>query len=45
VLWNDYKELTGDLKEIYRAVTEDETLKALDEFSDKWDEKYPQISR
>ncbi|TEW53680.1 transposase, partial [Psychromonas sp. RZ22] len=36
---------TADLKGIYRAVTEDEALKALDDFSDKWDEKYPQISR
>ena len=45
VPWKDYKELTGDLKGIYRAVTEDEALKALDDFSDKWDEKYPQISR
>ena len=45
VPWKDYKELTGDLKGIYRAVTEDEALKALDEFSDKWDERYPQISR
>ena len=26
-------------------MTEDEALKALDNFSDKWDEKYPQISR
>jgi len=45
VPWKDYKELTGDLKGIYRAVTEDEALKALDEFSNKWDERYPQISR
>lgn len=45
VPWKDYKELTADLKGIYRAVTEDEALKALDDFSDKWDEKYPQISR
>lgn len=45
VPWKDYKELTGDLKGIYRAVTEDEAIKALDEFSDKWDERYPQISR
>lgn len=45
VPWKDYKELTCDLKGIYRAVTEDEALKALDDFSDKWDEKYPQISR
>lgn len=45
VPWKDYKALTADLKGIYRAVTEDEALRALDEFSNKWDEKYPQISR
>ena len=45
VPWKDYKVLTADLKGVYRAVTEDEALKALDNFSDKWDEKYPQISR
>lgn len=45
VPWKDYKALTADLKGVYRAVTEDEALKALDNFSDKWDEKYPQISR
>ena len=45
VPWKDYKALTADLKGIYRAVTEDKALRALDEFSDKWDEKYPQISR
>ena len=45
VPWKDYKVLTADLKGIYRAVTEDEALRALDEFSGKWDEKYPQISR
>ena len=45
VPWKDYKELTADLKGIYRAVTEDEALSTLYEFSDKWDVKYPQISR
>ena len=45
VPWKDYKVLTADLKGIYRAVTEDEALRALDEFSGKRDEKYPQISR
>ena len=45
VPWKDYKELTTDLKEIYRSVTEEEALNSLDKFSDKWDERYPQISR
>ena len=29
------------LKKIYQAVTEDAALQALDEFGQKWDEKYP----
>jgi len=45
VPWKDYKEVTRDLKSIYRSATEDEAKLELDNFSDKWDEKYPQISR
>ena len=45
VPWKDYKELTTDLKEIYRSVTEEEALRSLESFSEKWDDKYPQISR
>jgi len=45
VPWKDYKPVTADLKRIYQAVTEEEALLALDGFSDRWDEKYPQISR
>ncbi len=45
VPWKDYKEVTRDLKAIYQSVTEDEAKLELDNFSDKWDEKYPQISR
>ena len=44
VSWKDYKAVTADLKKIYQAVTEDAAL-ALDEFGQKWDEKYPQISK
>ena len=33
------------MKLIYRSVTEEEALLALDHLSDRWDEKYPQISR
>ena len=40
VPWKDYKTITADLKEIYQA-----TRVALEHFGDKWDEKYPQISR
>ncbi|SFD40922.1 IS256 family transposase [Pseudoalteromonas denitrificans] len=45
VPWKDYKVIAKDLKLIYQSITEEETLKALDEFSECWDDKYPQISR
>ena len=45
VPWKDYKELTADLKRIYQSITEQEARLELDDFSEKWDEKYPQISK
>ena len=45
VPWKDYKEVTRDLKAIYQSVTEDEAKLELDNFTEKWDGKYPQISR
>lgn len=45
VPWKDYKAVTADLKRIYQSSTEEEALQALDEFADRWDEKYPHISR
>ncbi|KOE76363.1 transposase [Vibrio parahaemolyticus] len=45
VPWKDYKAVTADLKKIYQSATEDEALLALEQFSDRWDSKYPQISR
>lgn len=45
VVWKDYKAVTADLKQIYRSATEEEALLALDVFSERWDEKYPQITR
>jgi putative transposase len=45
VPWKDYKAVTADLKRIYQSATEDEALLALDQFSELWDAKYPQISR
>jgi transposase-like protein len=45
VPWKDYKAVTRDLKSIYQSVTEDEAKLELDHFSDKWDDKYPQIIR
>ena len=45
VPWKDYKAVTTDLKQIYGSVTEEDALLALNNFSERWDEKYPQISR
>jgi len=45
VPWKDYKPVTADLKRIYQAVTEEEALLALTQFEERWDAKYPQISR
>ncbi len=45
VPWKDYKPVTADLKKIYQSITEDEALLALEQFSEHWDDKYPQISR
>ncbi|HIF9439746.1 TPA: IS256 family transposase [Photobacterium damselae] len=45
VPWKDYKAVTADLKKIYQSATEDEALLALEQFSVRWDSKYPQISR
>lgn len=45
VPWKDYKPVTADLKQIYQSVTEEEALKALDAFAERWDGKYPQISK
>ncbi len=45
VPWKDYKAVTADLKRIYQSTTEEEALLALEQFSEIWDGKYPQISR
>jgi len=45
VPWKDYKAVTADLKKIYQSITEEEALLALDQLSDRWDDKYPQISK
>lgn len=41
VSWKDYKAVTGGLKMVYQAPTEEAALMALD----TWDDKYPQISK
>ncbi len=45
VPYKDYKAVASDLKSIYQSVTEDEARLELEHFSEKWDDKYPQISR
>jgi len=45
VNWKDRKELCADLKTIYTAATEQEAEMALDAFGQKWDSKYPTISK
>jgi len=45
VSYRDLKPLMADLKLIYKAISEDEAEYCLEEFAEKWDEKYPQISK
>lgn len=45
VSWKDYKAVTGGLKKVYQAPTEEAALMALDAFAGEWDDKYPQISK
>jgi putative transposase len=45
VPWKDYKLVTADLKRIYQSVSEQEASLELDNFSEKWGVKYPQISK
>jgi transposase-like protein len=45
ISYKDRKAVTSDLKEIYLAPCADAALSALDHFSEKWDKKYPVISK
>jgi len=45
VSWKERKKVAADLRPIYSAVTEEEALAALDAFVEKWDARYPVISR
>jgi transposase-like protein len=45
VPWKDYKAVTADLKLIYKSATESEAAAELENFAQKWEAKYPQISR
>ena len=44
VSYKDIKALMADLKRVYAAVDEESALNALEDFSEKWDKKYPKIS-
>ena len=41
VSYKDLREFTADLKPIYRSVSEEAGLEALEVFADKWESKYP----
>ena len=41
VNYKDLKKFTQDMKSIYKAPTEEAALEALEEFSEKWNTKYP----
>ena len=45
VPYKDRKAVTGDLKEIYLAPSADSAEAALEKFAEKWDSKYPAISK
>ncbi len=45
VSWKDKRELAKDLKTIYHAVNVEEAKSRLEEFSKKWDEYYPMVSK
>lgn len=45
VTWKERKYICADLRNIYEASTEKEGLEALDIFAEKWDKKYPMISK
>ena len=41
VSYKDLKSFTSDLKEVYKATTEEIALGNLDKFEEKWGKKYP----
>lgn len=45
VSYKEKKELSTDLKSIYKAATEAEGISALEEFEAKWRDKYPHIAK
>jgi putative transposase len=45
VSWKERKAICTDLKKVYGAPSEKAGLEALDEFANKWDQRYPMISK
>lgn len=45
VSYKDIKELMVDLKKVYKAITEKSAMEALNDFGEKWNRKYPRISK
>jgi putative transposase len=45
VNWKDRKHVCADLKRIYTAATQEQAEVELEAFADKWDGKYPTISK
>jgi putative transposase len=45
VSWKERKAVATDLKAIYRSATVSEAEQALENFTEKWDRKYPSISK
>lgn len=45
VTWKERKKVATDLKEVYKAATEEEGHMNLDAFAEKWDSKYPTIAK
>ena len=45
VSYKDLKPLMADLKQVYQAVDEQTALSALEDFTKKWESKYPKIGK
>lgn len=45
VSYKDIKALMADLKAVYAAIDEPSALEALETFAERWDKKYPSVSR
>jgi len=45
VSYKDRKEIAADLKEVYRSATVSQAESALSDFAEKWDDRYPMISK